>query len=357
MNVATKQKADSSQSVLLNIEKISQSVKGDDIQVLVNAIDKEVGNRKLEKEEIEQLKAIMNVDALESAKWKSVADVLKYVSVFALAENNPGAVKKTIEVLLGVVGLFYPAANTAQGFLTKVPDHIFATMVKIGGFVSPEYMIYRGAKLIANKKAEKAKVQAEFDADVDEGVTTLIIVCKNKLLSTELDKLIKAEDDIDEDAVVGTKDGTVHTIIWNEAAWEAFRDKLTSDDKVLIIGKVKHTAPLTAEQTRFERFGVKYGWNDHIATIEADPGALSKSKNYKEFLAAMNTLQISEKQKKNAKFKFGWGTVGKLALFPPLLVGDILREDVEVKKQQLLFGLYHLYAQDLAEFLKCAQGE
>jgi hypothetical protein len=53
--------------------------------------------------------------------------------------------------------------------------------------------------------------------------------------------VIQAKDDIDDEAIVGVKDGTVHTIIWNESAWEAFRDKLTNDTKVVIIGKIKNT--------------------------------------------------------------------------------------------------------------------
>ena len=63
-------------------------------------------------------------------------------------------------------------------------------------------------------------------------------------------------------------------------------------------------------------------------------------------------MQVSEKLKWNAKFKFDWVTAGKLAVFPPALIGDILRKDIEITKQQLLFGLYNFYMQDLAEFLK-----
>ena len=85
--------------------------------------------------------------------------------------------------------------------------------------------------------------------------------------------------------------------------------------------------------------------------IDADPKVLSKTKEYKEFLSAINELEISDKLKKNAKFKFDWVTAGKLAIFPPLLIGDILHEGTAVKEQQLLFGLFNLYMQDLAEFL------
>lgn len=247
--------------------------------------------------------------------------------------------------------MYYPVAKSAKGFLAIVPDQMFAALIKIGGLISPEYLIYRGASMIATQKIEKAKAQAEYDISASENMMTLIIVCKNKLLSMEMDKLIKLEDDLDDETVVGTKDKSVHTIIWNESAWEVFRHKLTSNEKVLIIGKIKNTTPLTAEQIRFEQFGVKYGWNNHIAMIEAEPKALSKTKDYDDFLSAVNTMKVSEKLRKNAKIKLDWATAGKLAFFPPLFIGDVLREDTEIKKQQLLFGLYNLYMQDLDAFL------
>ena len=293
----------------------------------------------------------MNVDALEASKWKSVADVLKYISIFAIAENNPEAMRKITGFLLNIVGCFYPIAKTAGGLLATVPDKMFSVLIKIGGFASPEYLIYKGVRKIATKKADKAKGQAADDANIDENMTTLIIVCKNKILSAEMEKLISKEDDVDDKTIVGTKDGTVHTIIWNESAWEAFRDKLTIDDKILVIGKIKNTIPLTSEQIRFEQFGVKYGWNNNIAMIDADPKFLSRTKTYKEFLSAISALEISDKMKKNAKIKFDWITAGKLAIFPPLLIGDLLYEDAAIKEQQLSFGLYKFYMQDLAEFL------
>ena len=338
-------------SVLLNIEKISDSVKQDDIKVFADAIDKEIGERKLNKEEIEQLQSIMRVDALEAAKWKNVADVLKYISIFAVAENNPDAVRRATEVLLSIIGIFFPIVNTANGILTRVPDKLFNALIKFGGFATPEYLLYRGIKAIANKKSEQVKDRDAEESLVSEDLDTLIIICKDKMLSTQMFDLINSQDDLDEDNIVGTKDGSVHAIIWNESAWLAFKDKLTQEDRVLIIGEVKNALPLTPGQVRFEKYGIKYGWNRQIATIEADPKALRKKKDYEEFLSAMDTIQFTEKQKKNVKMKFGWGTAAKLALFPPLLLTDFLRENPKIRKQQLLVGIYTLYMRDLAEFL------
>lgn len=83
----------SNEPVLLNVERIAQNIKQEDLENLTDVIRKEIGDRKLSKDEIEQLQEIMNVDALEGAKWRNVADVLKYISVFAIAERNPEALR------------------------------------------------------------------------------------------------------------------------------------------------------------------------------------------------------------------------------------------------------------------------
>lgn len=348
----TKQKnKNASKTVFLNIDKIINSIDQEDVQVFKDAIDKEIGNSELDKEEIEQLQSILSVDALEAVKWKNVADVLRYINIFALAENNPEAMRKVSEVLLSIVGLFCPAVSSVNGILAKVPDGLFHALIKIGGLMAPEYHIYREVKAIADQKAEKVMDRNERDAATYEGMDTLIIVCKNQILSAELKKLVCSQDDLDDGTAVGTKDGTVHAMIWNEAAWEAFKDKLTCGEKVVIIGEIKNSYPLTPKEIRFEKHGVTYGWNKHIATITADPGVLSKKDAYDAFLSDMNTLKLAEQQKKNAKFKFDWFKAGKLAIFPPLLIGDLLREKTEIKKQQLIYGIYNFYTQDLTRFL------
>ena len=351
---ATKQLVDKrGDAVLLNVKKIAQSIGREDIQAFVNVIDKEIGKRKLEEEEIERLREIMNIDGLEAVKWKTVADVLKYISFFAVAESHPEDMRRIVEVLLGIIGTFCPMANTVQGYLAKVPDEWFPILIKMGGLATPEYLIYKGVNTIAQKKLERAKSQEGVREDVSkyEDIVTVIIVCKSKPLSTETIKLIETEDDIDNETIVGVKDGTVQTILWNEAAWEAFCEKLTGTEKVLIIDDIKHTNSLTSQQIRFEKFGVKYGWNGNVARIEANPKELKGANDYQEFLSAMDTLEISPKLKKNAKFKFDWTAAGKLVVFPPLLIADLLSENTEVKKQQLLFGLYSFYMQDMDEFL------
>ena len=45
----------SGESILLNLDKISKSVKRDDVQNVANIIEREIGDRKLARDEIEQL--------------------------------------------------------------------------------------------------------------------------------------------------------------------------------------------------------------------------------------------------------------------------------------------------------------
>ena len=48
---------------------------------------------------------------------------------------------------------------------------------------------------------------------------TLIVVYKDELLVNQLKKLIETKDDGDENAVVGTTDGSVQIVAWTEKVW------------------------------------------------------------------------------------------------------------------------------------------
>lgn len=351
MATVTSKNSNKNETIFIAIKEDFKTATKENVDAIANIINKEIGEHKLNKEEKKQLQEIMNVEALEALKWQNIADVLNYLNIFSIAENNPKSIKKIIQILLDIVGIFYPVAKAAGYILASVPEKLFSALIKIGGFASPEYMLYRGAKMIADRKSEKARAKAEIDMNDCENMVNLIIVCKSSFLSEEMSKLIDTDNVIEGNTVVGTKDRTIHTTIWNQAAWEAYHNNLTNNDKVLIIGKIKNITPLKSEQIRFNKFGVKYGWNNNIVMVEADPKCLKNAEDYNDFLSAINDLQISEKFKENVKLKFDWGVVTKLALFPPLLIGDSVHENLAVREQQLLFGLSQLYIQDLSEFL------
>lgn len=349
----TKNQIDSKgKSLVFSVDGIIKNINSGNIGELFEMFKNHVGDYKLDAEEKEQLKTIMNADALEAAKWKTVSDIFNnFISPAALMAEHPEKAKKIASIVLNKLAFIHPACAIAGNSILKVPDEIANPLLKVGALLAPDYLIYFGLSKIADKKVDKATRTAESESNVDQNLTKLIIVSKSKLLSSEIDKLINTKDDIDEENQVGTKDGTIHTIIWNEAAWDAFRQDLPENVKVLLIGNIKDSPNITFRETKFEEFGVKYGWVNNIAKIQADPSFLSKKSTYNDFLSALKKFQMPKKAKNNAKFKFDLFTVGKLAIFPPILLADAFLERGKLTEQQLLFGLHNIYLNDLSTFL------
>lgn len=90
----------------------------------------------------------------------------------------------------------------------------------------------------------------------------LIIVYdkSTKTAANHLLQLISAKDDTD-GTQVGTKDGQVDAVIWNETEYENNRPMLNSSQKILFIGDTK-----ISKETRchipdvFNEIGMHYGW-------------------------------------------------------------------------------------------------
>ena len=68
----------------------------------------------------------------------------------------------------------------------------------------------------------------------------LIIVCgdSEKKYAMYLQQLVSTRDD-KEDEQIGTKDGAVNAVIWNEKQYEDNRIKLSSTNNILFIGDSK----------------------------------------------------------------------------------------------------------------------
>lgn len=194
---------------------------------------------------------------------------------------------------------------------------------------------------------------------------TLIVVCNDELLLNQLRKRVETNDDDQRiNQIVGTKDGTVAIVAWDEKMW--LEQKKTGDisGKLLFIGKVKGTENLLPLiDIKFQKYGVKYGWSGNQAIIYADSKELKKKENYTKFLAELSGGVSEELTKK--KKKVGWNvrTVAKGAgfLFAPWLAGlaiggwllkDVHDDAVMVSRQQYIYGINHLYEHHLNEFLK-----
>jgi len=74
----------------------------------------------------------------------------------------------------------------------------------------------------------------------------LIVVYKDKdeISLNQLKKMVDTKDDeVDSDGIIGTEDGTVKIVSWNEKTWLNNKKAGNTgqlDDKVLFLGDIKH---------------------------------------------------------------------------------------------------------------------
>ncbi len=135
---------------------------------------------------------------------------------------------------------------------------------------------------------------------------TLIVVFKNELYANQIRKLLETNDDIDENTVVGVKDGSVRVVTWDEKTWLDQKKTGKIGSKVLLIGNIKQSDKLLPlVDFKYNEFGIKYGWSGNQAIITADTRALSQKDKYDEFLKINNAMlginseeDFAEKEKK-----------------------------------------------------------
>lgn len=90
----------------------------------------------------------------------------------------------------------------------------------------------------------------------------LIIVCdeKTKDYANYLRQLISLNDD-KEGEVVGVADGSVEAAVWTDKEYLANSAKVSSNEHVLFIGENKVSkSEISSMITRYDKFGMKYGW-------------------------------------------------------------------------------------------------
>lgn len=200
--------------------------------------------------------------------------------------------------------------------------------------------------------------------------TTLIVVSKDELLSNLLKKYVETNDDINEENVIGTKDGTVKIVAWDEKVWLDNKKAGNIASKVLLIGKVKGVDKLIPIiDVKYNEFGIKYGWAGNQAILTVDPKKLSNKTDYDTFFEALQKTAVSETylqnvkkntEKKDTGKKFGEAGQWILSVLDPVNatiagffedLGRSFGNKDNIKKQQYFYGLTQLYENHLAEFL------
>lgn len=220
-----------------------------------------------------------------------------------------------------------------------------------------------------------------------EMAKTLIVVYKDEMLVNQLKKLIETKDDIDEDKVLGTRDGSINVVAWNEKVWLGNKKAGNIKDKVLFLGDIKGTDKLIpVVDVKFNEYGVAFGWAGNQAILYTDLKMLSNRDEYKALIEEIAKLpipdmikkpinirigeadstqkdqvenaEISEDKKKTAflkkakdAVKKGVDVAGKASSKAAIKAEDLLRDRSTVKRQMLFYGIVNLYNDGLDKFM------
>lgn len=217
---------------------------------------------------------------------------------------------------------------------------------------------------------------------------TLIVVYKDELLLNQLKKMVETKDDMG-DEQVGTRDGSINIVAWNEKVWSDQKKAGNIKDKVLFLGDIKGTeALIPVIDIQFDECGAKYGWAGNQAVLYTDIKAVTKREDYLKFVEKLKLLPIPEMIKEPLNVKMGEmlaiedesaesedvsneeqkkmpnlfrkakqmlessvDTVGKASGKAMVLAENALRDRNAVKRQILFYGIVHLYNEGLDAFV------
>ena len=194
---------------------------------------------------------------------------------------------------------------------------------------------------------------------------TLIVVCKDEMLTNQLRKMVETKDDEGEDSIVGTRDGSVKIVAWTEKIWLEQKKAGNIEAKVLLIGDIKGVDKLIPVlDIKFDDCGVKYGWAGNQAVIAIDTKALKKEADYNAFLEKLQAMPVPEiiKNKQNGDNKdmaakvVAAGGIGLIfGLFASIGAGvvmSVFSNKTAVKQQMLFYGVLNIYNNHLEEFMQ-----
>ena len=329
------------------LTKMVEKMNEEGVQTLFGVFTKEAQEFQLDRERRRFLKEELHLKDVDLNSWQTAADVVRHLDTSVLVLKNPQAAKNTLVSVLSA----FPPTMIVGALCNAVPED---TLSKILGFslkATPEHLINMLVTHRANVTAARNAAFAEGDRR-EEGKRNLAFVTKDELLFQQLKKLVETNDDEDDEILIGTKDGTVRMIRWEEDKW-VYRTKTdTVDTKVIVIGDCKG-AEVGAELMNviFDQYGIRYGWRGNCAYVQADSRKIRAKGVYDAFLAELKAMPAPEVIKEDKKLRLNWKTGLKAALATPILAKDLYDDNYAVKRQMYFFGIIHFYYHHMEEFL------
>lgn len=179
-------------------------------------------------------------------------------------------------------------------------------------------------------------------------------------LSNEILHLIREDE---KQRVDGLTEENLRIIVMNEDQWNLHKSAAQPETRVLFIGPVKAiTEPSEAFRIRFHKYGIRYGCDGRRAFLTVNEKALKDHEEYDRFLEELKSLCtlediIQSPKRLDALQLIGMLCVALLVPFGSVLVGgklikDWYAHDTLVKKQQYVYGIFHLYRNHLKEFME-----
>ena len=157
-------------------------------------------------------------------------------------------------------------------------------------------------------------------------VKKLIIVSGEKEIAYAelLSSLISLKDDnLNKNQIVGIMDSSVEAVVWTEKVYNDNKIQLSSNAKVIFVGKTKATEPFIVSirfNKNLDKYGVKLGWLGSKAIVYIEPGKLiSDKKLYDEFYDSYielakrfdDSIIDTESIKKAKHSERLWDSIGK----------------------------------------------
>ena len=329
-----------------SLTRLVDKMQPEGVQTILGVFAKETQEFKLDLERKKFLKEELHLKDADLNSWQTAADVVRHFDSSELVKKHPQAAKNTLITVLSM----FPPTLVVAGLCASVPEETLSNILGFSLQATPDHLINMLVTHQANVVAARNAAFAQGDR-IEEGKRNLAFVTKDELLYQQLKKLVEAEDDEDE-VVIGTKDGTVRLVRWEEEKW-VYRSKTdTVDSKVIVIGDCKGAdSGVKLMNVKYDQYGVRYGWIGNCAYVHADLRKIRAKGVYDAFLEELRTMPAPEVIKEDKKLRLNWKTGLKAALATPILAKDLYDDSYAVKRQMYFFGVIHFYYHLLEEFL------
>ncbi|MBR2644583.1 MAG: hypothetical protein IKD54_04755 [Clostridia bacterium] len=330
-----------------SLTRLVDKMPADGVQTILGVFAKETQEFKLDLERKKFLKEELHLKDVDLNSWQTAADVIRHFDASELAVKHPQAAKNTLIMVLSM----FPPTLIVAGLCAGVPEETLSNILGFSLKATPDHLINMLVTHQANVVAARNAAFAEADR-IEDGKRNLAFVTKDELLFQQLKKLVETDDD-EAEVVIGTKDGTVRLVRWEEQKW-LYRSRTdTVDTKVLVIGDCKGAdSGVKLMNAIYDQYGIRYGWIGNCAYVHADLRRIRAKGVYDAFLRELREMPAPEIIKEDKKLRLNWKTGLKTALATPLMAKDLYDDTVAVKRQMYFFGVIHFYYHGLEEFLE-----